>query len=216
MGSNSSSVQQASVTNIETKLSAVGVVQQNVTCKISGTEIFSVGCNVRFKNSCYSETDVSSEQIINITAETTETALIDQSAQNGMFRFLNFNSATSASSIATYMNTNVQNSCTIINNVNAVIENTRVYLTKRPCIRSIQIYNVGSASSNCTLKATMNLFSNSDINTSVSQTSGGLGGSSGDSNCISILLVLVVVSLFLAVGVLFTFRILKKRKAEWW
>jgi hypothetical protein len=214
-GSNSSQIQQDSVTNITTEYNAVAVVQQNTTCTISGTEIVSVGCNVKFQNTCYSGTNVSIDNVISVSADTTTAAITDQSAQNGMFRFLNFNSASTSQSIQTYMNTNVGTSCSITNNVNAVIQNTRIYLTKRPCIRSIQIYNLGTTSSNCALKTTLNLFSNAELNATTTQQSGGLGGSSGDGNCISVLLVLVVVSLFLAVGVLFTFRILKKRKADW-
>lgn len=207
MGSNSSSIQQKSVTNIQTNLNAEANATNTTLCSISGVEIVSVCSGIKIVNECNSSVKLESEAILEQTAETTVEALQDQTAQSGMVRFLNFNSATTSNEVYTYLEANLSNKCNVINNTQALISDIRIHVTSKPCIRSIKIYNTATAESQCTLSTTLSVFSNAELNAETTQQSGGFGhGSSADEGCGQALLVFMAIFLFLAVIMLLFFR----------
>lgn len=211
MGSNSSTIQQKSVQTIETNATAYGSVNNNCSATISNVQ-YTGSCPVQFVASCYSGTQVTSDVVIESTAQAVQESLQEQSAQNGMFRFLNFNSATSIQEIEQALRTNVSNKCELNINSSTLITNLTLNL-RGPCIRAVKIYAVTQSEAQCTLTTTLNIFSNADLNATTTQKSGGLGGSSGgDAGCITIILILMCVFLFLAVIMIFFFRNQRKTK----
>lgn len=208
MGSNSSVIQQSTLNQLNLIATGEGQGEGSATCSVTHANILSHGCHVVVDNTCTNSTRVTSNIVLDASLSSTQNATTEQNAP--MWAFLNFNSSTNTQSIENILNANVGNSCKAIGSVESVISDLQIYVTKRPCIRAIKVYNHSSNEVTCTLNTTMNLFSNADITASVSQKSGGLGSSDGDG-CVQVFFILLVVFIFLSIAVLFVF---KRRKHQ--
>lgn len=208
MGSNSSTIQQDTVNNIQTNLVAEGVVSQDTTCITSNITFTGTCPPPTIVNSCYTGSNVTSDLVISQTVQTTQAALTQQSSQNGMFRFLNWNDQTTSETIENYINTQLSNKCLISQTTSAIVTNITVLITKRPCLRSLKIYNINDTESQCTLTTSMNIYSDADMNATTTQKSGGIGGNGScqDAGCAQAFIILAVVFLFIGIIVLFFFR----------
>lgn len=208
MGSNSSVIQQSTLNQLNVVATGEAVGTGSTVCVITGANILSHGCNVHVGNTCTNSTEVTSNLVLEASISSTQNATTEQNAS--MWAFLDFNSSTNSQTIENILNANVGNSCKAMGTVESVVSNLQIYVTKRPCIRSIKVYNHAANEVTCTLNTTMNLFSNADITASVTQKSGGLGSSDGDG-CIQVFFILLVIFIFLSIAVLFVF---KRRKHQ--
>ncbi len=213
MGSNSSKVQQTTVQNIQTNLDAKANAQTENLCLVSNVKIHGT-CSPRIHNTCNTTVKLSSEAILTQEVSAVQAAEVNQTA--GMFSFLGFNSQSTKEEIKQTIGTSVGNSCDIINNQQAIIQNLDIFTTARPCLRPIEIYNFGNSDLTCYLYTSLNNFVAADSAVSVDQSTGlDFGSSGGKSSGAGVLYVIVVLIVLAGVVLLFArFRSNQKDKEK--
>lgn len=206
------------VQNIINEYKAEGTAGANCTAVIRNTELISSCPGIDILNQCTTKAEVTSEAVFTQAAEAIHQVLITQDAQNGMFRFLNFNSSMSTNQIDQNLRSSISNKCSTEAHTNVLIEYLRILITAtgRDCAQyqpAIRVYNIGAASAQCTLRALMNQFTNAEINVTVEQKSGGgLFDSCGNIGSLFFFIILIMVFLFFGAVILFFFHSKRKNK----
>lgn len=208
MGSNSSVVQNKTSQNIQTNVNAIGDINQSCVNIVDIDYI--APCRLIVKIACYNGASVDSTIVVNQSTQAVYDTLVEQKANNGMFRFLNLNAQSTYNEIKQLVETNVENKC-LINQSTYNNVKIRILITKQFCALPVKVYQLGNNSANCTLNTTMNLFVNADINTTVEQSS-GRSGSCNDSNMGIVLLAFIIFFLLVAAVLIFFFRSKRKNK----